>query len=135
VDIWASGLNVLGAAHTSNTATQTISGTSMASPHVAGAVAQMLSCTGRITPAQVETNLNNKSVTGAISNEQGGEDRIMCSDWIDGDGNACACGSTPPPPAADSCVQNNACGGQAPAGCFCDSACVTFGDCCPDGPC
>src|SRR5262249_50860008 len=23
------------------------------------------------------------------------------------------------------------CGGQSPAGCFCDAACVQFGDCCP----
>lgn len=136
VDIWAAGLSILGADDTNDTATQTISGTSMASPHVAGAVAQMLSCTGRISAAQVETNLNAKSVTGAISNEQGAEDRILCSDWNDADGNACACsGGPPPPPPADSCVGNNACGGQAPAGCFCDDACVTFGDCCPDGPC
>jgi aqualysin 1 len=136
VDIWASGLNVLGADDNSNTATQTISGTSMASPHVAGAVAQMLSCTGRISPAQVEANLNAKSVTGAISNEQGGEDRILCSDWIDGDGNACACsGGGPGPIPADSCVQNSTCGGQAPSGCFCDASCVQFGDCCPNGPC
>jgi subtilisin family serine protease len=135
VDIWASGLTILGAAHTSNTATQTISGTSMASPHVAGAVAQMLSCTGRISPAQVETNLNNKSVVNAISNESGGEDRILCSDWIDGDGNACACGNPPPPPPQTQCQLSNSCGLQDPTGCFCDAACVQFGDCCPGGPC
>lgn len=33
-------------------------------------------------------------------------------------------------PAANSCETR--CGGQAPAGCFCDSLCVQFGDCCPD---
>jgi subtilisin family serine protease len=136
VDIWAAGLSILGADDASNTATQTISGTSMASPHVAGAIAQMLSCTGRISPAQVETNLNAKSVTGGISNEQGGEDRILCSDWIDGDGNACACGGAPPPPPPGTqCEQSASCGGQDPAGCFCDAACVQFGDCCPGGPC
>lgn len=42
---------------------------------------------------------------------------------------------TKAPPPANSCVQNNACGDQAPAGCFCDAICTTFGDCCPDGPC
>jgi subtilisin family serine protease len=135
VDIWAAGLSILGADDASNTATQTISGTSMASPHVAGAVAQMLSCTGRISPAQVETNLNTKSVTGAISNEQGAEDRILCSDWIDGDGNACACGGTPPPPPQTQCQLSNSCGTQDPTGCFCDQACLTFNDCCPGGPC
>jgi aqualysin 1 len=91
VDIWASGLSIQGAWMTSNTATQTISGTSMASPHVAGAIAQMLSCRGRLSAAQVEAQLDLKAVRGAISNEQGGQDLTLCSDFNDADGNACAC--------------------------------------------
>jgi subtilisin family serine protease len=91
VDVWASGLSVLGADDLSNTATQTISGTSMASPHVAGALAQMLSCKGRLTAAQVEAELDLKAVRGAIANEQGGQDLTLCSDFNDADGNACAC--------------------------------------------
>jgi subtilisin family serine protease len=91
VDIWASGLSILGAWMTSNTATQTISGTSMASPHVAGAIAQMLSCRGRLTAAQVEAELDAKAVRGAIRNEQGGQDLTLCSDFNNADGNACAC--------------------------------------------
>jgi hypothetical protein len=38
-------------------------------------------------------------------------------------------------PSPNSCVQNNDCGGQAPGGCWCDAACVQYGDCCFDGPC
>jgi hypothetical protein len=38
-------------------------------------------------------------------------------------------------PSPNSCVQNNSCGGQAPGGCWCDAACVNYGDCCSDGPC
>ena len=95
VDVWASGLSVLGAAHTSNTATQTISGTSMSSPHVAGAIAQMLGCRGLITPAAVEAQLDLKSISGAMSNESGGQDLYLCSDYNDADGNACSCGGTP----------------------------------------
>jgi len=38
-------------------------------------------------------------------------------------------------PSTASCILSNRCGGQAPAGCFCDSACTSFGDCCFDGPC
>ncbi|HET7502134.1 MAG TPA: S8 family serine peptidase [Kofleriaceae bacterium] len=91
VDIWASGLTVLGADDASDTATQTISGTSMATPHVTGAIAQMLSCRGKLTPAQVEAQLDLKSVKGAIANEQGGQDETLCSDFNDADGNACAC--------------------------------------------
>lgn len=91
VDIWASGQSILGADDASNTATQTISGTSMASPHVAGAIAQMLSCKGRLTAAQVEAELDAKAVAGAIRNEQGGQDLTLCSDFNDADGNACVC--------------------------------------------
>jgi len=91
VDIWASGSSVLGATAASNTSTGTFSGTSMASPHVAGAIAQMLSCRGRLTAAQVEAQLDAKAVRGAISNENGGQDLTLCSDFNDADGNACAC--------------------------------------------
>lgn len=38
-------------------------------------------------------------------------------------------------PSPTSCVENGACGGQAPGGCWCDPSCATYGDCCADGPC
>ena len=38
-------------------------------------------------------------------------------------------------PSTASCVLSNSCGGQAPAGCFCDSICASLGDCCFDGAC
>jgi aqualysin 1 len=91
VDIWASGTSVTGATAASNTSSASFSGTSMASPHVAGAIAQMLSCRGRLSAAQVEAQLDAKAVRGAISNEQGGQDLVLCSDFNDADGNACAC--------------------------------------------
>ena len=135
VDVWASGLTVLGAWSTSNTATNTISGTSMSSPHVAGAIAQMLSCRGNLTPAQVEAELDLKSISGSMSNESGGQDLFMCSDYNDADGNACSCGGTPPPPPPpppdDSC--EGRCGEFDPGeSCQCDNFCVFFGDCCGD---
>jgi len=141
VDIWASGLTIVGADDGSDSQTQTISGTSMSSPHVAGAIAQMMStsCKGKLTPAQVAAQLDAKAIPGILSIPPG-ENLFLCNDFNDNDGiNACACTGNPPPPPppppVDGCVQNNACGGQAPAGCFCDSVCVQFGDCCPDGPC
>jgi len=38
-------------------------------------------------------------------------------------------------PWTESCILSNSCGGQAPAGCFCDSLCTLAGDCCFDMPC
>jgi subtilisin family serine protease len=138
VDIWASGLSVLGAGNASDTATLTISGTSMSSPHVAGAVAQLLGCTNpEPTPAQIEAILDTKALSGAMV--PGGlgnaQNLFLCSDFNNDGVDDCACGGPPPPPPTNSCVQNATCGGQAPAGCWCDAACTGFGDCCPDGPC
>ncbi|MCG8416643.1 MAG: trypsin-like serine protease [Proteobacteria bacterium] len=55
---------------------------------------------------------------------------ISAKGWIEGH-----IGSGPPPPDPNSCVANNACGGRAPGGCYCDSVCERYGDCCSDGPC
>jgi hypothetical protein len=96
----------------------------------------MLGCKGKLTPAQVEANLDGRAVAGAISNEQGAQDLTLCSDWNDADGNQCSCGGTPPPPPpppppADSC--EGRCGTfDAAQPCQCDSSCTFFGDCCAD---
>ncbi|MFD0667721.1 S8 family peptidase [Ramlibacter sp. MAHUQ-53] len=53
VDLFAPGSGITSAWHTSATATHTISGTSMASPHVAGIAALALSANPKATPAEV----------------------------------------------------------------------------------
>ncbi len=57
VDIWAPGVGILSAWYTSNTATSSLSGTSMASPHVAGAAARVLQNNPAWPPAQVASYL------------------------------------------------------------------------------
>jgi subtilisin family serine protease len=95
VDIWASGLSVLGADDLSNTATQTISGTSMSTPHVTGAIAQLLGCSStEPTPAQVEATLDGKAASGAMSSSPslgGAQNLILCSDFSNDGVDACAC--------------------------------------------
>lgn len=67
VDILAPGSAITSAWFTSSTALNTISGTSMASPHVAGIAALYIENNPAATTAQVEAVLKNSAVVGAIS--------------------------------------------------------------------
>ena len=66
VDIFAPGSSITSAWYTSNTATNTISGTSMAAPHVAGAAARYLQGNRAATPAQVASYLVGQATTGVV---------------------------------------------------------------------
>ncbi len=72
VDVFAPGSSIASAWHTSNTATNTISGTSMASPHVAGAAALVLSVNTSWTPAQVSSYLTSNATTGVVTSPGSG---------------------------------------------------------------
>ncbi|MFF3869551.1 S8 family peptidase [Micromonospora sp. NPDC001898] len=67
VDIFAPGTGVLSAWYTSNTATNTISGTSMASPHVAGAAARVLQNNPTWSPAQVASYLISTATPNVVT--------------------------------------------------------------------
>jgi len=69
VTLFAPGTSIKAAWYTSNTATNTISGTSMASPHVAGLSALIVGDhkAGSITPAQVKQRLIDESTKDAIN--------------------------------------------------------------------
>ncbi len=71
-DIFAPGQNITAPWHTSDTATNTISGTSMASPHVAGAAALYLAANPSATPAQVQTAMKDGATKNAVSNPGSG---------------------------------------------------------------
>lgn len=66
-DIWAPGSSIISASHSSNTGTATMSGTSMASPHAAGAAALYLGANPSATPAQVQSALVNNAVSNTLT--------------------------------------------------------------------
>jgi subtilisin family serine protease len=77
LDLFAPGVNIRSAVASGNTATAVYSGTSMASPHVAGAAALALDAFGAMTPAQVRNYLVAKSTTGKVADRAGSPNRLL----------------------------------------------------------
>ncbi|WFE25248.1 S8 family serine peptidase [Solwaraspora sp. WMMD791] len=72
LDIFAPGSSITSAWHTSDTATNTISGTSMAAPHVAGAAALVASANPGWSPQQVRDYLYDNATVDAVGNPGSG---------------------------------------------------------------
>ena len=76
-DLFAPGENITSAWIGSPNATNTISGTSMAAPHVAGAAALYLSANPMATPAQVESALTSNATPNVITNAGAGSPNLL----------------------------------------------------------
>lgn len=68
VDLFAPGVNIASAGHTSDTAVRTFSGSSMSTAFGSGVAAAYLQTNPAATPAQVRTALQNAATTGVVSN-------------------------------------------------------------------
>jgi subtilisin family serine protease len=77
VDIFAPGSQINSSWIGSNTATKVLNGTSMATPHTAGIVAQMLQSTPSATPQTITTNLLNQASTNVVKNPSGSPNRLL----------------------------------------------------------
>jgi subtilisin family serine protease len=80
LDIFAPGSGILSAWFTSNTATATLSGTSMASPHVAGVAALYKQANPSASSTTIRNAIVNNATTGVISNAgTGSPNRLLYS--------------------------------------------------------
>jgi aqualysin 1 len=84
VDIFAPGSSITAAWHTSNSATNTISGTSMASPHVAGVAALYLQNNTTASPSQVFNAIINNATSGVLSSIGSGSPNLLLYSLFDG---------------------------------------------------
>jgi len=80
LDLFAPGSSILSAWYTSNTATATLSGTSMASPHVAGVAALYKQANPSASSTTIRNAIVNNATTGVVTNAgTGSPNRLLYS--------------------------------------------------------
>jgi serine protease len=76
-DIFAPGTSITAAWISGDSSTRTISGTSMAAPHVAGGAALLIGESGSMSVSQVKSALSSNAFSGKISNAGSGSPNLM----------------------------------------------------------
>ena len=81
VDWFAPGVSILSAWSTSDTATRTISGTSMATPHTAGVAALYLQGNPGASPSTVRNALYNNTTKGIVSSSNSANNHLLFTNY------------------------------------------------------
>jgi subtilisin family serine protease len=81
VDVFDPGVNIKSLGKTSTTATAIMSGTSMASPHVAGLAALFLQTNPTAAPATVNAVIKGNAVPGVVGNPGAGSPNLLARKW------------------------------------------------------
>lgn len=84
VDVWAPGVGVLSAGITNDSASASMSGTSMAAPHVAGVAARFLQVCPTYTHTQIRDHIVNIASVGKITGDLGGSENklLFMNGWF-----------------------------------------------------
>lgn len=107
LDIFAPGSSITSAWHTSNTATNTISGTSMAAPHVAGVAALYLQGNTGASNNTVRDAIVNTGTTGRLTGIGTDSPNVLVYSLLSGGG------GTPPPTCSGGTYTGTLSSGQA----------------------
>jgi aqualysin 1 len=81
VDWFAPGVSITSSWYTSNSATKTISGTSMATPHTAGVAALYLQSNPGASPATVRTALFNATTKSVVRSSSTTNNHLLFTNW------------------------------------------------------
>jgi subtilisin family serine protease len=90
LDLFAPGVSIRSASNTSSTGSRVLSGTSMASPHVAGLAALVLQTQPGATAAQVSTFIKSTATSGKVIDARTGSPNLLIY--------TLGTGEVPPPP-------------------------------------
>lgn len=112
VDIFAPGNSILSAFYTSDDATRVLGGTSMASPHVAGAAALYLSAHPGASPSEVRSAILGNATYGYVKNASGAPNRLLYTGFLTGSSTASTSDPAPQPTATTNSVPTSSSSGS-----------------------